>query len=97
MALFALFVVALLSPLNNLFQPLEKTTPYTDTEYQVAATAVAASLCVIVALVRKGSLCRNVTGCSVVRFVFPTVRVGHPPVRSTWADKSPPPLIPLRI
>ena len=89
--------MALLCPLNNLFQPLEKASPYTDTEYQVAAMAVAAGLFVIVAMLRKGNLCVNVTRPDVMRRVLSAARIGFVPVRSVRVDTSPPLLIPLRI
>lgn len=98
MALFVLFLVSLLSPVNNLFQPHEKTNLYTDTEHQVAAMAIAAGLFVMVALVRKGFLCLNVIRLEFLPLVFPVLRRRLIPRRLIFVDRSPPSfLTPLRI
>lgn len=90
LALFVLFVVAVLSPVNNVFQPHEKTNPYTDTEYQVAAVAVVTGLSVIVAFAQIklcSAVMRQFRALPLVLSVLFTRRIT--PVRPVPADTSP--------
>lgn len=95
--LFVLLIAALLAPLYNIFQPFEHTTPFTDTEFQVAALAFVAGLFVVVALLLMHALRLVPRRSHAVPLPAPVFMGREMPIGSAVPDSPPQQLSPLRI